>query len=398
MPAGELYLVLPPVVRWCKNDFMTIEGRPWQGKEHMGKGFCWIILWLWTSVSWALPDLSDIQLPPGFRISFYATGVPNARSLALGPAGTLFVGTRTAGRVYALVDEDGDGAAERRFTIAKNLDMPNGVAFKDGALYVAESGGILRFDRIEQQLRDPPTPKRVIRLPAYRHHGWRYLRFGPDDHLYVPLGAPCNVCDKVGFASILRLRPDGSKREVFASGVRNTVGFDWHPTTKELWFTDNGRDWLGDNQPPDELNNAPRPGLHFGFPYCHGGSVADPEFGKVRHCDEFVPPVQRLGAHVAALGMRFYTGEQFPKTYHGQLFVAEHGSWNRSEPVGYQVSLIQLKGNKSVSYQPFARGWLGAFGRVSGRPVDLLVMPDGALLVSDDKAGVIYRIYYQPED
>jgi glucose/arabinose dehydrogenase len=237
----------------------------------------------------------------------------------------------------------------------------------------------------------------VIRddLPAPRHHGWRYMGFGPDGMLYVSIGAPCNVCDEEGFALIERMAPDGSQREVFARGIRNSVGFDWNPTTNVLWFTDNGRDMLGDNRPPDELNRAPRQGMHFGFPYCHGGSIPDPEFGRDRPCSDFVPPAQTLGPHVAALGMRFYTGDMFPPEYRMQVFIAEHGSWNRSRKIGYRISLVTLDDRGVASdYRPFAEGWLRN-EQAWGRPVDVLVMPDGALLVSDDRAGTVYRISYQ---
>lgn len=341
--------------------------------------------------------LQLITLPPGFTIRIYAQNVPNARSMTLSPQGTLFVGTRQAGNVYALVDRDRDHQADEVITLAQGLNMPNGVAFRDGALYVAEVNRILRFDNIEAQLHTPPQPV-VLNdsLPRDRHHGWKFIRFGPDGLLYVPVGAPCNVCKRQDerFASILRLRPDGTGLEVFAHGVRNSVGFDWHPQTHELWFTDNGRDWLGDDLPPDELNHAPRPGLHFGFPYCHGGDIPDPEFGGERQCQACTPPAMRLGPHVAALGMRFYTGTMFPATYHNQIFIAEHGSWNRSTPIGYRLTLVRLDNNRAVRYEVFAAGWLQG-GRAWGRPVDVLVMPDGALLVSDDRANVIYRISYQ---
>ena len=340
--------------------------------------------------------LDTIRLPPGFRIEVYADGVENARSLALGPGGVLFVGTRSEGNVYAVVDRDGDERADRVYTIARGLNMPNGVAVREGALYVAEVNRILRFDDIERRLENPPKPVVVNdTLPRERHHGWKFIAFGPDGLLYVPVGAPCNIClsEDERFASILRMKPDGTGVEVFAHGVRNSVGFDWHPRTKELWFTDNGRDWLGDNAPPDELNRAPKPGLHFGYPFCHGRDIADPEFGTRRRCSEFVPPVQELGPHVAAVGMRFYTGRMFPPEYHGQIFIAEHGSWNRSTPIGYRVTVVTLDGDRAVAYGPFAEGWLQG-SKAWGRPADVLVMPDGALLVSDDEAGVIYRISY----
>jgi glucose/arabinose dehydrogenase len=341
--------------------------------------------------------LAQIKLPPGFAIELYAAKVPGARSMALGAKGTLFVGTRGEGKVYALVDRDGDQRIDQVYTIAKGLNSPNGVAFRDGSLYVAEINRILRFDRIEERLANPPKPVVVNdSFPTKSHHGWKFIRFGPDGKLYVPVGAPCNVCEEKDprFATIMRMDPDGSHLEVFAGGVRNTVGFDWHPRTGELWFTDNGRDWLGDNLPPDELNRAPRAGLHFGFPYWHGRNVPDPDFGTKRRRDEFVPAEMELGPHVASLGMRFYTGAMFPESYRNQIFVAEHGSWNRSVPIGYRITLVRLKENRAVSYETFAGGWLNN-GKVTGRPVDLQVMPDGSMLVSDDKTGAIYRISYR---
>lgn len=342
------------------------------------------------------PPLHLIKLPPGFTIKLYATDVPNARSLALGAKGTVFVGSIAEGNVYAVVDQNGDHQADHLYLVAKNLTSPNGVAFHNGSLYIADIDRILRLDRIEERLNDPPQPVVVIdSLPSDRHHGWRFMSFGPDGLLYVPVGAPCNVCERPDerYASLLRMQPDGSGLEVFARGIRNTVGFDWHPDTKELWFTDNGRDMLGDDTPPDELNRAPRKGMHFGFPYCHGGTIADPQFGAKHACDEFTPPALRLGPHVAAIGMRFYTGAMFPTTYHKQIFIAEHGSWNRKDPIGYRLSLARLANDGSMTYEVFAEGWRHD-NRTWGRPADVLVMPDGALLVSDDTAGAIYRISY----
>ncbi|MBK7744731.1 MAG: sorbosone dehydrogenase family protein [Betaproteobacteria bacterium] len=319
--------------------------------------------------------------------------------MTLGKDGTLFVGSARDGRVHAVrLAADGDAARTRVFTIASGLREPAGVAFRDGALYVSAVDRILRYDDIERRLDKPPAPVIVTdRLPRDGHHGRRFIAFGPDGKLYVPIGAPCNVCDRDGdgYARILRMNADGSGSEVFARGVRNTVGFDWHPQTGELWFTDNGRDLLGDDSPPCELNRAPRPGLHFGFPFCHGGSVADPEFGSRRSCAEFTPPAQALGPHVAPLGMRFYTGTQFPAAYRHQVFIAEHGSWNRSQKIGYRITLVRLDAaGKALSYEPFAQGWLRG-ERAWGRPADVLVAPDGSLLVSDDDAGAIYRIRYR---
>jgi glucose/arabinose dehydrogenase len=341
--------------------------------------------------------LEKIRLPPGFEITLYAEDVPDARSMALSPNGTLFVGSRGAGSVYAIQDRDRDGRADAVFVLARGLNTPNGVAFRDGALYVAEVNRVLRYDAIETRLRSPTAPVVIADgFPRERHHGWKFIRFGPDGMLYVPVGAPCNVCERADprYATIMRVRPDGTGLEVSARGVRNSVGFDWHPDTRELWFTDNGRDWLGDDRPPDELNHAPRNGLHFGFPYCHGKAIRDPDFGARHRCEEFIPPAMELGPHVAALGMRFYSGGMFPPEYRSQIFIAEHGSWNRSVPIGYRVTLVRLDRNRAVSYEVFAEGWLER-GRAWGRPVDVLVMPNGALLVSDDHAGVIYRISYK---
>jgi glucose/arabinose dehydrogenase len=316
--------------------------------------------------------------------------------MVLSPNGTLFVGSRTQGNLYAILDQNQDYQADEVIVLAQGMNMPNGVAFRDGALYVAEIHRVLRYDNIEANLRNPPQPAVVNQdLPSEQHHGWKFIAFGPDGLLYVPVGAPCNVCEPPGdyFNTIMRMQPDGTGLEIYAEGVRNSVGFDWHPETGELWFTDNGRDQMGDDVPPDELNHAPEPGLHFGFPYCHGGTIPDPQFGQDRTCDEFTPPAMPLGPHVAALGAQFYTGEMFPEEYRNQVFIAEHGSWNRSEPIGYRIMLVRLENNQATSYEVFAEGWLKD-GQTLGRPVDLLVLPDGSLLVSDDFAGAIYRISY----
>jgi len=341
--------------------------------------------------------VDTLKLPPGFEARVYTADVRGARSMTLSPRGTLFVGTRDEGVVYAIPSATRGATAERPRVIARRLNTPNGVAFRDGALYVAEISRILRYDDIEARLDSPPAPVVVSdRFPRDRAHGWKFIAFGPDGSLYVPVGAPCNICEPPTplHQTITRLRLDGGAPEVVARGVRNSVGFDWHPATKALWFTDNGRDWLGDDRPPDELNHASREGLHFGFPYCHGKDIADPEYGRKHACSEFTPPAIELGPHVAALGMRFYTGDMFPPAYRHQIFIAEHGSWNRSTPIGYRVSLVRLDGDRAVKYEVFAEGWLRN-GRPWGRPVDVLVLPDGALLVSDDYAGAIYRISYR---
>jgi glucose/arabinose dehydrogenase len=342
------------------------------------------------------PPLEQITLPAGFHIALFAR-VPGARSMTLSPGGTLYVGTR-GNEVYAIPEADKPDRPHRVLTIARGLNQPNGVAFRDGALYVAEISRVIRLEDIERRLENPPQPVVVTdRYPTSSHHGWKFIRFGPDGYLYVPVGAPCNICEPGDpYASITRVKPDGSAFEIYARGVRNSVGFDWQPQTGVLWFTDNGRDWLGDDRPPDELNAAPRPGMNFGYPYCHGGDIADPEFGAKHPCADFTPPAMKLGPHVAALGMRFYTGTMFPAEYRGQIFVAEHGSWNRSEPIGYRVVVVHLRDGEPVREEIFATGWLGN-GNRWGRPVDVEVMPDGALLVSDDYGGMIYRITYGPK-
>ena len=346
----------------------------------------------------ALP-LDAITLPPGFTIELLAR-VPNARQMALGPrvggGHVLYVGSMREGAVHAL-ELDAAGKPGKLHVVARGLREPVGVAFRDGHLYVSAVSRILRLERIGERLAQPPQPQ-VLRddLPTERSHGWKFIAFGPDGWLYVPVGAPCNICEPQPdrYAAILRMSADGAKLETFARGVRNTVGFDWHPETRELWFTDNGRDMLGDDVPPDELNHAPRAGLHFGYPYCHAGVLPDPEYGAKRACKEFTAPAQLLGAHVAALGLRFYTGTMFPAEWRGRVFIAEHGSWNRSRKVGYRVTTVKLDGARGVAYEPFASGWLQGES-AWGRPADVLVAPDGALLVSDDAAGAIYRISHR---
>jgi glucose/arabinose dehydrogenase len=342
--------------------------------------------------------LDALKLPPGFSIEVYSADVPNARSLALGAPGIVYVSTRRDKRVYAVVDKNHRHKADKVYTIAQGLDVPNGIAYRNGSLYIAQIPRILRLDAIDTHLANPPRPV-VINdaLPTLEHHGWRYIRFGPDGLLYIPIGAPCNLCkrDEPIFATIARMKPDGTGLEVFASGVRNSVGFDWHPETHELWFTENGRDELGNEIPPDELDRAPHAGMHFGFPHCHAGVIRDPEFGD-RPCTEFEPPVQLLGPHAAALGMRFYTGSMFPPEYKNAIIIAEHGSWNRAHKFGYRVMVVRLDGNKAVSYEPLVTGWLDEqTDKVWGRPVDVEVLDDGSLLISDDWRGALYRVTYK---
>ena len=355
----------------------------------------------WTTLAAALP-LEAIKLPPGFAIELWAR-VDNARQMALGGVdargGMLYVGSRGAGTVHA-VRFDAAYRAGAVTRIAEGLNMPSGLAWKNGALYVAAVNRILRYDdidkRIDQRNQRAPAPVVVTdTLPRESHHGWKFIAFGPDGKLYVPVGAPCNICAPGDpYAAMLRMNADGSGREIYARGIRNSVGFDWNPADGALWFTDNGRDMLGDDSPPDELNRAARAGLHFGYPFCHGGEIADPEYGARRKCAEFEPPTQKLGPHVASLGMRFYAGTMFPAEYRGQIFIAEHGSWNRSQKIGYRISLVRVKDGRAVSYETFASGWLQG-GSAWGRPADLQTLPDGSLLVADDQAGAIYRITWR---
>jgi glucose/arabinose dehydrogenase len=335
--------------------------------------------------------LSSLSLPPGFQIEVFAR-VANARQMALGKT-MLFVGSMREGKVYAIPLK----SPHKPVVIADRMTMPVGVAYRDGDLYVSAVNRIVRLRNIEARVSHPPRPEVVTdAYPGDTHHGWKFIAFGPDGKLYVPVGAPCNICepDPDRYATITRLDVTSGRIEVVARGVRNSVGFDWQPQSGELWFTDNGRDWLGDDAPPDELNRVSRTGQHFGYPYCHGGTIADPELGRSRRCDEFVPPVRNLGAHVASLGMRFYSGTAFPEHYRQAVFIAEHGSWNRSRKTGYQVSVVRLNGQRAVSYEPFVSGWMKNES-AWGRPADVLVMPDGSLLVSDDLAGAIYRITYR---
>lgn len=340
-------------------------------------------------------DLSYLKLPPGFTIEIYAS-VPDAREMALGNNNIVFVGSRIEGKVYAVVPDEKNPQQPKVLTIADRLIIPNGVAFHHGDLYVADLNRILRFTNIEKHLMHPPKPTIITdKLPKEKHHGWRYIKFGPDGKLYVAIGAPCNICVRKDprFATIMRMNADGSHQEIFARGVRNSVGFTWNPITKILWFTDNGRDWLGDDEPPDELNFANQSHLHFGFPYCYGNNVSDPYFHKTVSCAKFTPAFMDLPAHVAALGMLFYRGEMFPKTYQQQVFIAEHGSWNRTTKVGYQVVSVKFNANDTATITPFVTGWLNH----EGRPVDVLEMPDGALLISDDNANRIYRVSYKQQ-
>ncbi len=352
------------------------------------------------------PELKKFRLPVGFSISVYSDQVESARGMAVTTSGIVFVGSRdnkkAGGRVYAVVKNDKEGEPPKVVTVAKGLNSPIGVTLLNGSLYVSEMSRVVRFDDIENTY-DKSPPLHVVKddFPKEKWHGEKIIKAGPDGKLYIPIGAPCNVCDKENepYSKIYRMNPDGSEFEIYARGVRNSVGFAWHPVTKELWFTDNGRDLLGDNLPSDKLNVAPKSGMHFGFPYCFGGVVADPEFGKKRSCDEFVEPAAKLGPHVASLGLAFNEGTQFPAQYKNQLFIAEHGSWNRTQKIGYRVALITLSNNKVASDTVFVEGFLQD-EVVIGRPVDIAFLPDGSMLISSDNdivkggGGRIYRVTY----
>lgn len=341
-------------------------------------------------------NLDKIKLPAGFKIEVYAE-IKNARSMTVSPDGTLYVGTNKK-NVYAIPDKNKDGKADKVYEIASDMNAPNGVAFKDGSLFIGTISTIYRLDNIEQNLANPGKPVMVYdKYPSDRHHGYKFMAFGPDGKLYVPIGAPCNICDPAPeYASMTRINADGTGFEMFAKGIRNTVGFDWNPKNNELWFTDNGRDLMGDDQPDDELNIAPKPGLHFGYPYCHQGNILDPEFGKGKNCADYVAPVKLLGPHTASLGMRFNKENKFPSEYNNAVFIAQHGSWNRSTPIGYRIVVIKMDQNGNPKdMEIFADGWLQNVRDVSGRPVDVQFLKDGSMLVSDDFAGAIYRISYK---
>lgn len=367
------------------------------------------ILFAHTADALSLEELNQrlegFQLPPGFEISVYATDVPNARQMALGKKGTIFVGSMGVGKVHAVVDEDNDFKADKVIEIlsAENLlsdgakiMRPVGVAFHKGDLYVSSISHVLKLKGIEKNLDNPGAPVIVTSdYPDTVMHGWKYLGVGPDNKLYLSVGAWCNVCDEDDelFGSITRIKTDGSGREIIAKGIRNTVGFDFHPKTGELWFTENGSEHLGDDAPADELNRLATPGQHFGFPYFHGGDIADPEFGKGKSADDYTKPAMKLGPHVAALGMGFYTGKMFPEEYRNQVIIAEHGSGDVARGRGYRLTVVRLDGNDATHYEEFVTGWLQD-GKAWGRPNDVLVMEDGSLLVSDDRANAIFRITY----
>ncbi|QWD47622.1 sorbosone dehydrogenase family protein [Polynucleobacter paneuropaeus] len=338
--------------------------------------------------------VSKLKVPPGFKVELWASGMPNGRSMTESPSGVVYVGTRFTGNVYAVVTKDGKGEVKM---IAKGLHRPNGVAFANGSLYVAELSRIIRYDNIEANLDNPPAPVVVFdALPKDEPHGWKFLTLSPDgQYLYFQIGTPANiVVPPYTHAAIVRLNLKTNILEYVATGVRNSVGMDFQKGTKELWFTNNGRDWADENLPNDTLNRLAHKGMNFGYPFCHQGDFLDPEFGKGRSCDEFDKPEMKLGAHVAALGMRFYNGNMFPAEYKGNIFIAEHGSWNKTKKSGYQVVRVVLDAkNKPVKLEPFITGWLEGES-FWGRPVDVQVLKDGSMLVSDDETGAIFRVSY----
>jgi glucose/arabinose dehydrogenase len=342
-------------------------------------------------------QLSKLKVPAGFKVEVWAHGMPGARMMARGDKGTIFIGTRVIGKVYAVTDK---GATRESKVIAEGLQQPNGIAFKNGNLYVISIDKALRFDGIEGKL-DAPQPTDIseaIKLPPSTHHNWKFAAVGPDNKLYIAIGAPCNVCElNTGMHGLIRRQNlDGSGIEIVARGVRNSVGFDWHPQTKELWFTDNGRDWAGDAGPEEELNRvaANNVGGFFGFPYCHANGIPDPDIKKPNPCAGVTLPAATLGPHAAALGMRFYTGNMFPADYRNNAFIARRGSWNRTKKFGYDVVQAKITGAKAT-ITPFLTGFLDTQADAFwGRPVDVLQMPDGALLVTDEQNGAIYRVSY----
>ena len=347
--------------------------------------------------------LNRIQVPAGFQVELWAHGSPGARMMARGDKGTIFQGTRTIGRVYATMDKDGKRTSR---IIAEKLVQPNGVLFHNGALYVAAIHRVFRYDNIEASLAKGEVPAPVeltdaFRLPTEVHHNWKFLALGPDRKIYIQVGAPCNACElnKEVHGQIRRYNLDGSGMEIVARGVRNSVGYDFHPRTGELWFTDNGRDWAGEDGFEDELNRVPGPmiGADFGFPYCHANGQPDPDIKRPNPCDKVILPVATLGPHTAALGMRFYTGTMFPADYRDAIFVARRGSWNRTEKMGYDVLTVRATPDgKNAQVTPFMTGFLDtAKNEFWGRPVDVLQMPDGSLLVADEQVGAIYRVSYK---
>lgn len=330
-------------------------------------------------------SLAFLNLPENYRINYFSSDVPGARSLAIGDSGVVYVGTRDEGVVYALEDNDGDSLADKRYVVSSGLNNPNGVTYYNGDLYVAEINRIIKFSDIDHVYQNKPSYSVLYNdLPRDTHHGWRYLSIGPDKKLYLGIGAPCNNCEnKDPYGSIARLNIDGTGFEIIARGVRNTVGFDWNPEDQSLWFTDNGRDEMGDDLPRDELNQLKDIGEDFGYPYCHAGDILDPKYGIDKSCSDYASPMLNLSPHAAALGMKFLDGK---------VLIAEHGSWNRRTPIGYRIMSVQVERGVASNYEVLVDGWLGESGKAKGRPVDILIMKDKSILISDDFKGAIYRL------
>jgi glucose/arabinose dehydrogenase len=343
--------------------------------------------------------IDKLKLPPGFKIEVWATGMPGARAMARGDNGKIYIGTRAIGRVYELTD---NGKERTSRVVVDKLVQPAGVAFKNGSLYVMSINKVLRFDGIEKNPNvNPVDLTSRFNLPPEQHHNWKYIAFGPDGKLYVPFGAPCNICElpTPEYAQIRRYNPDGSGMEVLATGVRNTVGFDWHPSTKQLWFTNHARDWMGDDRPNDTLNRMQKTGLNYGFPYCHEGNMPDDQVKKANPCGGVEPPVALMGPHVATMGIKFYTGNMFPAEYKNVAFVARKGSWNRTQKTGFDVVTVKVgPDGKNPKITPFITGFMNpADQSFWGRPAYLLQMPDGSMLVSDEQLGAIYKVTYKKQ-
>ena len=381
------------------NAYVIVKRAITQNRTVMNNKFNWMALLSCLLVHpLSAIDYSDkiaaLSLPEGFTLTLVSDQVPGARQMALSPEGILYVGTRKAGKVYAVLPSTPDKHPEV-VVIAEDLTSPSGLVWLNGNLYVGAVDRILKYSDIDQQHKAAPKAEVISqRLPDKAYHGWKSLSVGPDGYLYVPVGVPCNICvsENPVFGTIQRMHPDTGEMSTYAKGVRNSVGLAWHPESGNLWFSDNGRDMLGDDVPPDEINEIALKNAHYGYPFYHAGDIADPEFSEGKKPGDYVPPIHTIQAHSAALGISFYTGNQFPDRYRNALFIAEHGSWNRTEKVGYRVSVIRWEAGKRI-YEPFVSGWL--VGEENwGRPNDVLVTPNGDLLISDDQAGAIYRISY----
>jgi glucose/arabinose dehydrogenase len=347
-----------------------------------------------TTPAEAIP-ISKMKLPPGFKAEIWATGMPGARAMAKGENGKIYIGTRGIGRVYELTN---NGTTRTSRVVVDKLTQPAGVEYRNGALYVMAIDKVLRFDGIAANPNVAPVDMTAaFNLPKEQHHNWKYIRFGPDGKLYVPFGAPCNICEQPAeYAQIRRYNPDGSGMEVLARGVRNTVGFDFHPITKELWFTNHGRDWMGDDTPDDTFNRLSSTGLNFGFPYCHAGNIPDPDFKKADACNGVTQPVAKMGAHVAVMGVHFYTGKMFPAAYQNAALIARKGSWNRNKKSGYDVVMVRANPDGTLAQvTPFISGFMDSSDNSFwGRPAYMMQLEDGSLLLSDEQLGAIYRITY----